>query len=141
MPNGGLYGAKWTETHLKGAEETRDSVMPGTTRTILGGRDLRGSDLRGANLYGSEFLEAVLAQVEHCKQRASPEERQKIERFVTVAEIEWGTADLLFSLPVTRSSIYISSTIGWMVTRSSSWIGHSSWPVHREPISFWESPG
>ncbi len=34
---------------------------------------------------------------------------------VTVAEIEWGTADLLFTLPVNRREVYVSASIGWMV--------------------------
>ncbi len=34
---------------------------------------------------------------------------------VTVAELEWGTADLLFALPIPRSRIYVSASIGWML--------------------------
>ena len=34
---------------------------------------------------------------------------------VTVGEFERGTADLLLSLPVTRSAVYISTTAAWLV--------------------------
>jgi ABC-type transport system involved in multi-copper enzyme maturation permease subunit len=61
---------------------------------------------------------------------------------ITVGEIDRGTADLLLTLPLSRSTIYISTTAVWVVAAMilslsawlGLWLGSLAFPL-REPVS------